>query len=232
MKGLSSIPQVGDLLTAYNKLQSQSKVDLSDVVLYSQWARLDPRLAEVLVAYLIKHWQELPMGALIEGLGAQPWPRAMNVFLRFVMLAIPRVQSTTLKHLVRAIDSRFPIDSYQLFFIPLQNPNPVVQRQEINWRIAPYLRSGFIGSQSLLSRSQSPSNRTVLKKIDRKKILMELLARQKTVNVHEYLHACRNLMSPRQAQRDLAELTGVRAKGFTRGRKYSLARALNKKIKE
>ncbi len=222
MRGLSSLPQLSDYVRAYNRLQSGQSVDFQEITLYSQWSRLDPRLAEILTGYLDEHWSGLPMGATIQALTQHPWPRALCVLLRFVHLSMLDSSSAKiLKHFIDAIEERFPIDSYQLFFIPLQKPNRVIQKQEVEWRIGPYLQSGFIGSQSLLVKMKAPTNRTLLRKVDRGKILAELFSKQKIVTVNDYRKACKNLISVRQAQRDLVELKGeLRAKGYTRGRQY------------
>ena len=59
MKGLKQIPSVRQLSFAYSFLQ-QTREKISDrkLILYSQWARLDPRLGEILVQYMSHFWKQ------------------------------------------------------------------------------------------------------------------------------------------------------------------------------
>lgn len=223
MRGLFAIPTLRELQGAYNHLQStQSLVDTDTLSLYSQWARLDPRFAEILVGHLRSHWDQIPLGRLIEALRVQPWPRAMAVLLRFVDLMVAPNERKALGHLVGAIEDAFPPPAPELFFIPLQGPSPVVLREELSFPSNPYSDVGYIGSQSLLSRARYPSNRTLLAPEERRRLLKELLARKRVVNVDDYIQACKGMVSRRQAQRDLRSYADVSPKGFTRGRIYKV----------
>jgi hypothetical protein len=219
VKGLPNLPSRKDLLQAYNEIQERrSPLPLKDLALYSQWARLDPRLAEILVEHLALCWSKIPVGEFIDTLLEQPWPRAALVLFRFAELIVPTKKRRILKGFISAIEDSLEPSPPQLFFIHLQRPNSTVQKNEVEFRTSPYSLSGFIGSQSLLSRSRWPTNKTSLTKDPRRYILKTLLNSKTDVCVDDYISACRGLISRRQAQRDLSRF--ATSKGYTRNRRY------------
>jgi hypothetical protein len=221
MKGLEKLPSVGKLARAADRLQRGQSIMPAELALYCQWARLDPRFAEILVQYFAKFWRLIPTGEFIDALNRQPWPQAAIVILSFSESLVPRNERRLLRHLTRAISATISACTPQLFFIPLQRPNSVVMHGEVNFRSEPYRKAGFIGSQSLLARAQWPQGRTFLRKRLRLLILKELLTtlgKDEKISVEDYRRACKGMVSSRQAQRDLAEL--ATPSGFTRGRRY------------
>src|SRR5262245_10218933 len=80
MKGLSSVPSLKSLQFAYDKLLKNS-FSAKDLALWTQWSRLDPRLAEILVSNFSKNWKKIsPIELNIEIL-KQPWSAALGVLL-------------------------------------------------------------------------------------------------------------------------------------------------------
>lgn len=226
MKGLVKIPDTQDLVAAYNQLQSTEKIlPVDQLALYSQWARLDPRLGEILVSHLIKFVSQLAIGSLRESLAKQPWPRSMLVLLRFAELGVSDDDKRLFRHFFHFLNTSFEEDAPQLFFIPLQKSNAVIMKEEVEKRSLPYVDSGFIGSQSLLPKSRWPKSRTVLKIQERLAILEELFRSRTTVTVADYVQACKGMIATRQAQRDLAERG--QGSGRTRRRKYRRASGSN-----
>jgi len=222
MKGLESVPNISNLRVAYDHLQSAKMLlNPPQIALYSQWARLDPRLAEILVGHFTVFWQEIAVGSLIQALTQQPWPRSIAVLLRFAVLGLATADREVARHLISAVETAFPAPPPQLYFVPLQVPNSVILREEVDFRIDPYFQSGYIGSQPLFQHSKPPANRTFLSAIQRKQILSDLFAKQNFVTVSDHIYACKGMVSRRQAQRDLNAYSGVKAQGFTRGRSYT-----------
>ena len=85
MKGLTKIPNQKKLLQAYKALQfSPHSVRIKDLVHWSQWSRLDPRLGEILVEYIAKFWNEHNPVTLNQQLKKQVWPAAFGVLLEQV----------------------------------------------------------------------------------------------------------------------------------------------------
>lgn len=228
MKGLTSLPKTSELRAAYATLESKSPaISVQQVALYSQWARLDARLAEVLTGYLLREGADFPLVTLLRELSAQPWPRAILVPLRFVELSeSDRMRRIAIRAMIESIEEAFPEKSNDLFFIPLQRMNRVILNDAIGLRSSPYVRSGFIGSASLLAKGRQPEGATTLGAPIRKRILEIFLSRLslgESFSVEDYLAECNGQVTRRQAQRDLEHSKRLKAKGHTRGRRYERA---------
>jgi hypothetical protein len=224
VKGLRALPLTDDLLRAYRELEGALVIAEDRLALLSQWARLDPRLAELLTGYLLRHWVQLNVMALVKALESQPWPRAILVLLRFAELSVEgKVERVVLRGCVDSIERAFPEKSNDLFFIPLQRMNRVVLAEAIDYQGMPYIRSGFVGSVSLLAKGRIPEGVTALDMRARERVLGEMAAslrRGETISVDDYMRRCRGLISRRQAQRDLARSPLLVASGFTRNHRY------------
>lgn len=234
MKGLLSVPTVEELRKAYSRLERLDG-DLSDdlpeneIAMYSQWARLDPRLAELLTEYLLRHGHQIHAFKLLNALVSLPWPRALLVPLRFAELKLradrdPRIAAFDV--LVSAIERAFPTKTNDLYFIPLQRPNRILTEEAILYQSEPYARSGFVGAASLLSKGRVPLDTTVMTKGARQRVLQRLIGESskkgsgKEITVESYITACKGMVSRRQAQRDLENEPQLKAIGFTRNRRY------------
>jgi hypothetical protein len=99
----------------------------------------------------------------------------------------------------------------------------VITDEAVTLLSEPYLRSGYIGSVSLLAKGRLPDGATVLSIGARGRLLHKMrneLAKGGTLTVAAYRLRCKGLVSRRQAQRDLEESPLFEAVGFTRGRRY------------
>lgn len=229
MKGLASVPSKKDLLSAANIAQTRPLTD-EEIALFSQWARFDPRFAEILVANLALNWTGISLGRVTSALMNQPWPTVLIVLLRFSEWLVAKNERKAFRIFLTAVEAllkpaRKEVPP-QLFFIPLQRPSTVITHDEVNLRSSPYSAGGFIGSQPLLSRAKPPSEQTLLAPDVRRLILRQLLANRAVISMEEYRAACKGLVSVRQAQRDLREL--AHARGHTRNRRY-LAKSFPKR---
>ena len=246
MKGLPKLPQTDDLLRAYRDIEKRVDEMASDQILsekqiaiYSQWSRLDPRLAELFTGYLERWGHEVHTFRLLSELEALPWPRAILVPLRFAEMKLTFEIKTseassmpkpsrlaTLQALIKSIDRAFPDVSNDLYFIPLQRPNRVLTDEMIDLQTEPYLSAGFIGSAPLFAKGQAPEGVTLMTKDARERLLQRLIVRKsdsvprEDLTVDRYISACRGLVSRRQAQRDLDAEPKLKAIGFTRNRRY------------
>ncbi len=224
MKGLRTLPLTSDLLRAYRELEGSVVIAEDRLALLSQWARLEPRLAELLTGYLQRRWAQLNVMGLVKALEQQPWPRAILVPLRFVELSVvDKVERAVLRGYIDSIERTFSEKSNDLFFIPLQRMNRVVLAEAIDFQGMPYVRSGFVGSVSLLAKGRIPEGVTTLDARARERVIGEmaaLLRYGETIAVEDYMRRCRGLVSRRQAQRDLARSPLLVASGFTRNHRY------------
>lgn len=224
MKGLRELPHVEDLLLAYREMEGPVVVSENRLALLSQWARLDPRLAELLTGYLQRHWAQLNVMALVKALELQPWPRAILVPLRFAELGVEeRGERAVLRGSIDSIERTFSEKSNDLFFIPLQRMNRVILAEAIDYQGMPYVRSGFVGSVSLLPKGRIPEGTTALDRRARERVISEMVMSLKDdemISVDDYMRRCRGLISRRQAQRDLARSPLLVASGYTRNQRY------------
>ncbi len=233
MKGLAALPKVTELKQAYRELEGRELLPEARVALLAQWARLDPRLAELLTGYLLRRWTDLRVLRLLQALAKQPWPRAILVPLRFVELTVDGAMAqAALRGVIDAIDSAFSFKTNEMYFIPLQRMNRVILAETLSFQTAPYLRSGYTGSASLLAKGSFPlrASATILDAIARDRILKEmagLLTKGKWISVDDYIERCRGLISRRQAQRDLASSPYFTASGFTRNQRYRRSTSAN-----
>lgn len=236
MKGLLAIPKTSDLQIAYAELESHTnrpsdrarEISVERVALLSQWARLDPRLAEILTGYLCTNWAGLNVLKLLQELSAQPWPRAILVPLRFVEAVFvdsTEIPRAVLRGLINTIEEAFPEKSNDLFFIPLQRMNRVLLDQALDFQSLPYRRSGYIGAASLLAKGRMPAEATIIGRQERGRVLEDLIRtmhRGEILAVEDYIERCQGRVSRRQAQRDLEASPKLKAVGFTRAKRYLL----------
>lgn len=246
MRGLRALPQTDDLLEAYREiekrgdgLRSDQALSEKQIAVYSQWSRLDPRLAELFTGYLERWGHEIHIFRFLRELESLPWPRAILVPLRFAEIKLTFGMKTaeaslgpkasrvaTLHALINSIDRTFPEKSNDLFFIPLQRLNRVLTDEMIDLQTEPYARAGFIGSAPLFAKGQTPDGATLMTKGARERLLLRMIGgkpasgTREDLTVDRYMTACRGLVSRRQAQRDLDAEPRLKAIGFTRNRRY------------
>ena len=207
MRGLNRFPRSSELVEGTNRLQTNHSIPADVFALYTQWARLDPRFAEIVVTSIARTWQTLALGDFMGALEQSPWPQAAVVLFRFAALD---AKDSHLTVMCDALAKLYPPrSSHGLFFIPLTWPNSVVTRNELKFNTKIYARSGFIGSQALRSRGRWPIDETHLTRSARRQIFKTPFASKPKVSVTEYRDACRNMISTRQAQRDNRALIRV-----------------------
>jgi hypothetical protein len=230
LKGLEALPKTSDLLIAYTALESRAPIEESRLALLSQWARLDSRLAELLTGYLQFAWHGYNSVNLLHALSEFPWPRAILVPLRFVETVAgdeTQIKRVALRSLISAVEEAFPEKTNDLYFIPLQRMNRVLLNQAIDFQSLPYRRSGYIGSASLLAKGRIPQQATIVGAKERARILDEIiltLRRGDELAVEDYIGKLQGRVSRRQAQRDLESSPKLKSVGFTRSKRYLLAK--------
>jgi hypothetical protein len=82
MKGLDRFPDKKQILDAYDKLKwFSTTVTASDLALFSQWARLEPTMAELVTEHLRDNWRSINPKELNRSLQSQPWPSTIPAML-------------------------------------------------------------------------------------------------------------------------------------------------------
>jgi hypothetical protein len=95
-----------------------------------------------------------------------------------------------LRGYIDSIERTFSEKSNDLFFIPLQRMNRVVLAEAIDFHGMPYVRSGFVGSVSLLAKGRIPEGVTTLDARARERVIGEmaaLLRYGETIAVEDYM---------------------------------------------
>ena len=233
MKGLKKTPSEKKLSQVYSILQTET-VSEKQIALYSQWSRLDPRLAEILIQHLSLRWKHYHPIKLNSILRSQTWPAALGVLLNHV--PIYHQQKTTnwkeeslFNSWSHCVMNSIPPAKNELFFIDLYKPGSKFLYREAFYSTKMYKKYGYLGKELLINKAK-PSIKTLIPLNQRQAILSELLETRKTLTVKEYLSELQ--IPPKQAQRDLKNHPQLRSYGNTRNRKFVKISPKNKQSKK
>ncbi|MCY4512311.1 MAG: hypothetical protein OXB86_01320 [Bdellovibrionales bacterium] len=226
MKGLKKIPNQRQLSRAYKALQFVHQlIPTKNLVFWSQWTRLDPRLGEILIAYLAKFWQKHNPVEINYQLKQQVWPAVFGALLE----QVPFYYSQHLKNKkwnkkiylqwVKCVMTDISPANDELFFIGLYKPSGKLMQEECLHSIKPYRQWGYF-SKELLINKVKPVKKTLISAPQRKTIIDELLKSQKIITVQDYLEKINFQIHRRQAQRDLKNHNKLQAYGHTKNKYY------------
>lgn len=222
MKGLGSIPNQKKLSKAYKALQAfPHSVCVKDLVLWSQWARLDPRLGEILIEYISKFWQKQNPVEINQRLKQQAWPAAFGVLLE----QVPFYYSQHLKnkklflYWSKCVMTDIPRAKGEQFFIGIYKAGGKLVKEECFYSIKPYRQWGYFSKDLLINKVLS-TDKTLIPLSQRQVILDELLKSHKKITVQDYLEKMNFQIHRRQAQRDLKNHKKLKPQGQTKGKHY------------
>ena len=226
MKGPTKIPNQKKLLQAYKALQfSPHSVRIKDLVHWSQWSRLDPRLGEVLVEYTAKLWQEYNPVTLNQQLKKQVWPAAFGVLLEQVPfyylqnLKTKKWNKKLFLYWSKCVMTDILPAKNEQFFIGLYKAGGKLAKKECFYSIKPYRQWGYFSKDLLINKAQA-TEKTLIPTHQRKVIINELLKSHKRITVQDYLEKINFQIHRRQAQRDLKNHKRLKAYGQTKNRYY------------
>lgn len=223
MKGLAALPAVTVLQKAYAALQGAGAAGISeaDLALWSQWCRLDPRLAEIWVGYLARHWRDVNPAHLNHALRAEPWPAAAGPLLEMTAaFGVPRTERLAFRHWKACALTGLKPAAGELYFIGIFAFAGRAARREAERPTLPYSRWGYAGTAVLINKAASSQARTLLTPGQRRSILGELLDVRPRITVTDYLEALGGQTSRRVAEMDLAQHADLRRVGRTRSAFY------------
>ena len=228
MKGLSAIPQLGELQAAYHALELAQKPGNSfpspkDLALFLQWVRFDARLGEIYIQFLLKNWKDLNPMALNQEIKRHPWPQVMGVLLEQILeLGVWPAERLAFKNWSTCVMSEILPADYELFFIGTLGFAKTLMRQESQRPNRHYLRWRYLGREVLFSKAQNIQNqKTLLSPKIRREILRTILTKNRSITVTQYIDALEGQVSRRQAERDLNLVPGLRGRGKTRAKRWS-----------
>ena len=240
MKGLSYIPSSKKLASVYYNLQfAQKKESDKSIALYSQWVRLDPRLGEILVAYIAKFWKSHHPISLNEEIKKQVWPQALGVILEQTKLYFFKQskssQSSKKKLKEKLYEMKEDLALFQswyecvmcsikpasgeLFFFEIYSIGSSLFHKEVFHTTKSYRKWGYLGKELMLNKTIS-LGKTLIPSEQRKCILENLIQKKKTITVKEYLSELDFQVHPKQAQMDLKNHKKLKPRGYTRSRVY------------
>lgn len=218
MRGLIDIPTATKLKYAYNKMQHKT-ITAKKLALFTQWARLDPRLAEILVGYLATNWKTLSPVEINHYLRSHPWPVSIGVILEYVLLVIPKSETSLLKKWGSIATDGFPKNNYENYFFGQRSFGSKLLIDDAKKTNKLYLKWGFLGYDNL-TRSNI-HNKTLLSKKKREESLRELLKLKRRIRVKDYIQFLGGQVSKRQAELDLKNSKLLKSSGKTKGLTYT-----------
>lgn len=217
------LPSINDLQMAYEHLGLASKkaVRLEELILWSHWSRLDPRLAELLVLFFEQKFQSINPFKLSKLNLISPTPQALATLLEFTQQRIDLARHSKLFELWKSIVN-FEVKpaTPQMFFAPQGRPDAAKLTEEILHAVGCSKKYGLLTKEWI--GKPKTKQQSVLKKTERDNILNELMQKKSTFTVKDYILACNHSIHPRMAERDLANCKKLRPIGRTRSRKYTV----------
>lgn len=218
------VPSRKELERAFERLQWNGEPNPSEIVRWAHWARLDARLAELLISHLAKHFRRLNPFALSEENHLSPQPQALAVLLEFAKIeaaaSLSGPNQKSFRRWCRVITQDLEVASPQSFFVDDGRPNPARARGESETSLKPYRRWGFFGREDLLAK-KAGCQAAALAKPERARVLEALRSSRPSFTVNDYIEACQGRVHRRTAERDLHACRDIKHKGFTRRRRYS-----------
>ena len=226
---LTAVPTTADLSEAYEALTWRgATTTVLDWLKWAQWSRLDARLGEILVKAIVNHFRDVNPFELWRTNRGCIQPQVLLVVLEFARIRARRDLSAQdfyefqqwsailFEGTVRA--------PFQSFFLPGGFPKPGQALKIVATSSQPFLKWGFFGVENLAPSKNRTGDATLLKKAQRARILRSLLEQGGIITVTDYIFACGGCVHRRMAERDLLQVKGVRAAGFTRGKRYQIKR--------
>ena len=224
MKGLCKIPDEKKITQAYRKLKYKSEeVLLKDLALYSQWARLDPRLGEMVIEHLAFCWEDINPIQFNYNIKKQVWPSALGALLAQIPFYYLQKDISWNKELFlnwkKCVMTNIPPATDEQFFIGIYKVGGKLMKEECFHAIKPYRQWGYFAKDLLINKAEPPT-RTLLSSAQRQVIINSLIKKKKKLTVQDYLEEINFQIHPRQAQRDLKNHPQLKPYGYTKGRYY------------
>ncbi len=225
MLGLKVIPSTDKLIEAYNTLTSRGPL-AAELAEWTQWSRFDPRLAEILVQSISKHWKSFDLFGIRAELLPQPWPAALGVLLENILAAkiLPARDVDVFRHWAAAAMAGVEPAPNELFFFGTRKIGSLAMFRDASEASKSYTKWGYLGRELLVNkadpRGKNGRGSTLLPPAVRRRLLAELAGSRERFTVDDYQAALEYRVSRRQAEIDLQRAPGIRSIGNTRARFY------------
>ena len=233
MSNKPPVPTEAQLLSAYRALQSGRAVSVHDWILFSQWTRFDPRLAEVWILAFDRDWKTLSPVLFRDENRKASSPAVLGVLLdQYHQFLCPKTEVTSLGYWMKIALEGAPKANNESFLIGVQGFANQRVFDDADRPVRSFKHWGFFGREIFINKFQQKQavlQKTAIAATERKKILIGLLKLKKRITVGEYRLACNDLISKRVAQLDLENFKGLKRVGNTRSRFYVLETLTSKK---
>ena len=150
MKGLIEIPSLSDYQYAYHQLQTRAEaITVAQLALWTQWARLDPRLAEQWIYHVSKFWKSYSPAEWNHLMRSQPWPCAAGPLFEQVrsLLLQDRVEKSLFKKWFQCVMSKIDPASGEQYFVGLRAFGGALMQKDATQTLLPYQRWGDCGRE-------------------------------------------------------------------------------------
>lgn len=207
-----SIPGESELELAYSRLlyERPAPPDEEAIALYSQWSRFDPRLGEILVGHLTKHWERYHPLKLRSHLLKHPWPEALGLILEFVKETFKDKLFDGWRRLTL---QGIPKARGELFFFGLRALGGDLMEEDAAFPLKPYQKWGYLARENLADAKKAGHHSPET----RRQILSALISKRSRIRTRDYINALGGCISARQAERDLKGDRRLRATGRSKG---------------
>lgn len=231
MKGLPRIPSPTEIQSAILRLGTSAKgaVGLISLAVYSQYARLDPRLAETWIEHIARNWREISPVLLREKILRQPWPSAAALLLDQVehtgllesaeRKLFKKWKATVSTDIKPALGELFLIGVTAFASKRLDLDSAQALKAYQNWGYLALSRDDAFFLNKARQKHES-NNRSLLSRPERVKVLEQLIHTTPRITAITYRSALGFLVSKRVAELDLQSHPGLKKRGETKGRFY------------
>lgn len=190
------------------------------LALAAEMSRYDARLLSILLELLVTRWRDANPVWLRDEMHRMRWPQALCVVLEFAKAAS---RDAELAYFVDYLQRGWGrVDRAERFAIGGERPGSRMAARHLGRNLAAYGRWGFIGTER---PTWSATGKQVVGRYDattRRAILGDLLARQPTLRLADYLDAVDHTITRQQALADLRAHEGLRPIGRGRGARWQL----------
>jgi hypothetical protein len=224
---LARPPSRSELEKVYSRLQWDEigEPSAEELVLWAQWGRLDARLAEILIRYLLRSFRKVPALPLWEKNRDSPLPASLAVLVDFARSeasgVLPAEERAAFQAWAKAVLWKTPKAPFQFYFVREGKPRPERDLREIGVTLRNFSRWGFFGSTAPVSeKTRGSTTATMLAPSQRCEILRTLARSRKSFTVADFILACGGRLHRRAAERDLRAFPGIVRSGSTRAARY------------
>jgi hypothetical protein len=199
--------------------QPQSREDL--FCLAADMSRYDPRLFDILVAFLDKSWQDFNPAHVRSCYARMETPQTIAVMTEFLLghRPMPDEKRYFLEYLQQGLEP-MPL---QLFYQHLYKPGGNLMRRAVETSLREYKRWGFLGREAPVLDEAGRKEIGSQDAASRRNVLLDVLRKKKRIRLSDYIAALGKGISRQQALLDIKSIKGIRCEGRGPGARWVLA---------